>query len=139
MDVARAFSHFATATAKVVGKPQTFVVCVALVVLWAVTGPFFRFSDTWQLIINTATTVLTFLVVFLIQNTQNRDAAAIQAKLDELIVAGRAENRFVGIEHLTDRELEKMLAEVESYAQKLERERHGRRAGRYREDKPAGH
>jgi low affinity Fe/Cu permease len=128
MNLARAFSEFATATAKFVGKPQVFIACLVLVIVWAATGPLFHFSDTWQLIINTGTTVLTFLVVFLIQNTQNRDNAAVQAKLDELIIAGRAEKRFVGIEHLTDRELDKILSEVEAYAQLLQHERRGRRA-----------
>jgi low affinity Fe/Cu permease len=137
MNLTRAFSEFATATAKFVGRPFVFVACLILVIVWAASGPLFHFSDTWQLIINTGTTVLTFLVVFLIQNTQNRDNAAVQAKLDELILTGRAENRFIGIEHLTDRELEKILAEVESYAQLLQRERRGRRGRKDQADAAA--
>lgn len=108
------FVRFATLTAKIAGKPWTFIACLAIVVIWAVTGPVFRFSETWQLVINTGTTIITFLMVFLIQNTQNRDGAAMQAKLDELIYAvKKADARFIGIEHLTERELDKILEEVE--------------------------
>ena len=78
------FVRFATLTAKVAGKPWTFIACVGIVVIWAVSGPIFKFNETWQLVINTGTTIITFLMVFLIQNTQNRDGAAMQAKLDEL-------------------------------------------------------
>ena len=109
------FIRFATLTAKVAGKPWTFIACLAVVLIWAVSGPIFRFSETWQLVINTGTTIVTFLMVFLIQNTQNRDGAAMQAKLDELIFAIRqADARFIGIEHLTERELDAILAEVEA-------------------------
>ena len=101
----RSFAHTATAVAHAAGKPITFLMCCSVVVLWAVTGPAFGFSDTWQLVINTGTTIVTFLMVFLIQNTQNRDGAAIQAKLDELIRVGAAQNRFIGIEELTEEEL----------------------------------
>lgn len=96
-----------------------------------VTGPIFGFSDTWQLIINTGTTIVTFLMVFLIQNSQNRDSAAIQVKLDELIRTGTAQNSFVGIEHLTDEELAELRAKCEARA-KTERagEKSVRRAGR---------
>lgn len=109
------FAKFANATARIAGKPWTFVACVGVVVLWAVSGPVFGFSETWQLIINTGTTIVTFLMVFLIQNTQNRDGAAMQAKLDELLFAVRkADSRFIGIEHLTDKELKAILDEVEA-------------------------
>ncbi len=108
------FVRFATATAKVAGKPWTFIVCLGIVVLWAATGPVFKFNETWQLVINTGTTIVTFLMVFLIQNTQNRDGAAMQAKLDELVFAVKqADSRFIGIEHLTERELDAILEEVE--------------------------
>ena len=108
------FVRFATFTAKVAGKPWTFIGCLAIVLLWAVTGPIFKFSETWQLIINTGTTIITFLMVFLIQNTQNRDGAAMQAKLDELVFAVKqADERFIGIEHLTEKELDAILDEVE--------------------------
>ncbi len=100
------FSKIANAVANVAGKPVTFLGCCGIIVTWAVSGPVFGFSDTWQLIINTGTTIITFLMVFLIQNTQNRDGVAIQAKLDEIIRAGHGHNRFVGIEHLTEREVE---------------------------------
>jgi len=108
------FIRFATLTAKVAGKPWTFVVCLGVVLVWAVSGPVFGFNETWQLVINTGTTIVTFLMVFLIQNTQNRDGAAMQAKLDELIYAvKKADARFIGIEHLTEEELDAILAEVE--------------------------
>ena len=86
------FTRIATTVAHAAGKPAAFVICCAVIVVWAVSGPVFGFSDTWQLIINTSTTIITFLMVFLIQNTQNRDGAAIQTKLDELIRVGGAEN-----------------------------------------------
>lgn len=102
----KAFSKFSTAVARLTGKPITFALCVILIVVWGVTGPIFHYSDTWQLVINTGTTIITFLQVFLIQNTQNRDGAAIQAKLDELIRASAAQNQFIGVEDLTEDELE---------------------------------
>lgn len=109
------FVRFATLTAKVASKPWTFIACLAVVLIWAISGPIFKFSETWQLVINTGTTIVTFLMVFLIQNTQNRDGAAMQAKLDELIFAiKQADARFIGIEHLTERELDAILAEVEA-------------------------
>jgi low affinity Fe/Cu permease len=104
----KAFSKFASRTARVTGQPITFLACVAVVLLWAISGPFFGFSETWQLVINTGTTIITFLMVFLIQNTQNRDSEAVQAKLDALVLVSDAENDFVGIEDLTDRELREM-------------------------------
>ena len=111
----RLFVKFATATAKIAGKPWTFIGCLAIVLTWAATGPIFNFSETWQLVINTGTTVVTFLMVFLIQNTQNRDGAAMQAKLDELLFAVKqADDRFIGIEHLTEMELDAILMEVEA-------------------------
>ena len=92
------------------GSPFAFIACVTFVLIWAVTGPLFGFSDTWQLVINTSTTIITFLMVFLIQNTQNRDNGALHAKLDELIRARpSADNEFIGIEHLTDEELKEIL------------------------------
>ena len=105
MHTSKAFTHFATLVARTTGKPVTFALCVSAIVIWGLCGPIFHFSDTWQLVINTSTTIITFLQVFLIQNTQNRDGAAIQAKLDELIRASAAHNRFIGIEELTEEEL----------------------------------
>ena len=112
----KVFTNFAGAVARATGKPLTFALSVALIILWAVTGPFFGFSDTWQLVINTGTTIVTFLMVFLIQNTQNRDGAAIQTKLDELIRASAAQNLFVGIERLTEEELEELRQKCEARA-----------------------
>lgn len=102
------FAQIATKTANTAGKAYTFIIAFLIILIWAVTGPFFNYSDTWQLIINTGTTIITFLMVFIIQNSQNRDGAAIQVKLDELIRSSKAKNKFVGIEHLTDEEIEEL-------------------------------
>ncbi len=108
------FTRFAHTTARVTGNASTFVIAVAVIAAWAVTGPIFHYSDTWQLFINTGTTIVTFLMVFLIQNAQNRDASAMQAKLDELIHAvDKARDSFVGIEHLTQDELEQIKQKLE--------------------------
>ena len=96
------------------GQPLAFLLAVTVIVVWGVSGPVFAWSDTWQLVINTGTTIVTFLMVFLIQNSQNRDAAAMQAKLDELIRALRdAREQFIGIEHLPDTEIEEIRAHLE--------------------------
>jgi low affinity Fe/Cu permease len=116
MPISRLFADFAGIVAHAAGRPPAFAVSVLVIVLWAASGPLFGFSDTWQLIVNTATTVVTFLMVFLIQNTQNRDGAAIQAKLDELIRASAAQNLYIGIEHLSDEELEELRKKVEMRA-----------------------
>jgi low affinity Fe/Cu permease len=105
------FTRLAKATARVTGKPATFMLAVTVILAWVVTGPLFRFSDTWQLVINTATTVITFLMVFLIQATQNRDAEAVQVKLDELLRAtSGAHNALMDLEQLEERELDAILA-----------------------------
>ena len=114
------FTRIANAIAYAAGKPVTFLVCCTVIVVWAASGPMLGFSDTWQLIINTSTTIITFLMVFLIQNTQNRDGAAVQAKLDELIRASEAENRFIGIEHLTEAEVEEFRSKCEKAAKAKE-------------------
>jgi low affinity Fe/Cu permease len=108
------FTRIAAKMATAVGQPLAFVIAAVSILLWAVTGPMFHYSDTWQLIVNTSTTIVTFLMVFLIQNAQNRDAAAMQAKLDEIIRAIEpARNDYIGIEHLTEKELEEIRAEIE--------------------------
>jgi low affinity Fe/Cu permease len=99
------FSQISTAAAYQTGSPAMFIVSVLTVLIWLATGPIFHYSDTWQLVINTTTSILTFLMVFVIQNTQNRDGAAIQAKLDELIRTSAAQNKFIGIEQLTAEEI----------------------------------
>lgn len=107
------FARFSTACGVWTGHPLAFVISCALVLLWAVTGPLFGFSDTWQLVINTATTVVTYLLVFVIQNSQNRSDKAIQLKLDELILKlEAADNRFAGIEQRTEAELDKLGRQV---------------------------
>ncbi|SRR6266542_2118513 len=106
------FRKFAHRTSTSVGSPWAFVLASAVIIVWAATGPLFHFSDTWQLVINTSTTIVTFLMVFLIQNTQNRDAVAIHLKLDELIRALKgARNQLVDLEELSDAELEKLRQE----------------------------
>jgi len=106
------FSRFAHETARLSGKPAAFILAAAIVVVWGITGPLFNYSDTWQLVINTGTTIITFLMVFLIQNTQNRDTMALQVKLAELIIAVRgAHNRLATAEDLTEDELEQLHRE----------------------------
>ena len=114
MNMTKAFTTFANVVSRNAGRPITFMLCLAGVVVWALCGPAAKFSETWQLVINTSTTIITFLMVFLIQNTQNRDNAALQAKLDELIRSSSAKNGFIGIEKLTDRELEDILSSFDS-------------------------
>lgn len=113
------FTHFAKWTSRATGHPAAFVIAVLVIVVWAVTGPLFAFSDTWQLVINTGTTIVTFLMVFLIQNTQNRDSEAMQVKLDELIRAiDGAHNGLLDLEELTENDLERIKAHYEALARK---------------------
>jgi low affinity Fe/Cu permease len=112
------FSRFAKLTARITGKPVTFMIAVSVIVVWAITGPIFGFSDTWQLVINTGTTIITFLMVFLIQNTQNRDSEAMQVKLDELIRATEgAQNALLDLEELEEEELDRIKAGYEEIAE----------------------
>ena len=128
------FERFAQLVAGWAGRPPAFVLAFLVVVIWGVTGPLFQFSDTWQLVINTGTTIVTFLMVFLIQNAQNRDAAAIQAKLDELIRAAESgRNEFIGIEHLSEKQLIEIRDQLERECGREEPGRHegvGRVIGR---------
>ena len=113
------FNRFARWTSRTTGHPVAFVAAVLIIVVWAVTGPLFGFSDTWQLVINTSTTIVTFLMVFLIQNTQNRDSEATQLKLDELIRAvNGAHNGLLDLEELTEKDLERIKARYEELARK---------------------
>jgi low affinity Fe/Cu permease len=114
-----AFNNFAKHSAAVVGSPWAFVLAVIIVMTWVVTGPHFAYSDTWQLVINTGTTIVTFLMVFLIQNTQNRDAKAVHLKLDELIYGVRgARNSLIDLENLSDQELEVLQQQFERLRKK---------------------
>ena len=107
------FSTFAQVISRATGHPVAFLLAVVVVVVWAVTGPVFGYSDTWQLVINTGTTIVTFLMVFLIQNTQNRDTLALQLKLSELVLSQKgAHNSFVDLENLSEAQLEKMHADL---------------------------
>src|SRR3990167_4658578 len=115
----KVFTRFASAISRWTGHPVVFIGCCTIVVLWALSGPIFGFSDTWQLVINTGTTIITFLMVFLIQNTQNRDNNAIHAKLDELIRVSECDNYFIGIENLPQEELELLLKELDALAPQL--------------------
>ena len=117
----RFFGNLASRAAYLMGHPAAFFGAASACIIWAISGPIFHYSDTWQLVINTATTVLTFLAVFLIQNSQNRDGAAIQAKLDEILIAiKKARSSLVGIEHLTDTEVEALRAALEREARSPE-------------------
>ncbi len=116
MRAPKGFAEFASRVARAAGRPLTFAVSILAILAWGASGRLFGFSDTWQLVINTGTTIVTFLMVFLIQNTQNRDGAAIQAKLDELIRASAAHNRYIGIEGLTEEELDDLRARCASRA-----------------------
>jgi low affinity Fe/Cu permease len=122
------FTRFAVVVSEWTGKPVIFVLALLSVVLWGATGPIFGYSDTWQLVINTSTTIVTFLMVFLLQNAQMRDTRAIQAKLNELILTSAAENRFVGIENLDEEDLKHLDRLVEKAA-KREPEQHQDKAG----------
>jgi low affinity Fe/Cu permease len=125
------FSHAAGVTAHLMGKPLAFLIAVGLVIIWAASGPLFGFSDTWQLVINTSTTIVTFLMVFLIQNTQNRDTMALQLKLSELIlVISAAENRFAKAEDLSEEELEALHEELRQRAEHTLGTLHERRSER---------
>ena len=114
--ISKIFGKLANTVALASGRPLAFVAAVGVVLIWALSGPVFGYSDTWQLVINTGTTIVTFLMVFLIQNSQNRDSAATQVKLDELINASSAKNLYVGIEHLTDEELDDLRRKCEARA-----------------------
>ena len=133
------FVRFAQWVSHVTGRPITFFIAVATLAVWGVAGPLFGFSDTWQLVINTATTIITFLMVFVIQNTQNRDTASMHIKLDELIrVTKKARNVLLDLDHFDDSELEKLRQDYERLAREeiplhLERRRS---RGQSRSDKP---
>ena len=140
------FRKFANKTSEIVGSPWAFITAVAIIVVWSVTGPIFGFSDTWQLVINTGTTIITFLMVFLIQNTQNRDAKAIHLKLDELLrgVEG-ARTSMVDLEDLSDEDLKKLQEDFQRLRERspnlvdddiewIESELHGRVAHENKEE-----
>ena len=129
MKIAKTFNRLAQATAKFTGNPICFCLAAVTVVVWAVTGPLFGFSETWQLVINTGTTIVTFLMVFLIQNTQNRDTEAMQIKLDELIfVTELANNELLDLEELEEVELDRLRLRYEQMAVSAKREREKREA-----------
>jgi low affinity Fe/Cu permease len=113
------FTRFAKRTSTLTGRPVTFIIAVFVILGWAITGPLFHYSDTWQLVINTSTTIITFLMVFLIQNTQNRDTEALQIKLDELIRAiDTASNTLLDLEEMDDKELDRIRATYTELARK---------------------
>ncbi len=123
------FTAFANSSAAAVGSPAAFLIAVATIICWIITGPFFHYSDAWQLVVNSWTNVMTFLVVFLIQNSQNRDSRAINLKLDELIRSTeRAHNEMIDIEKLSDQELESLAKRYERFRQEWDERRSGRDA-----------
>src|SRR5262245_9545390 len=118
------FTRLTKATARASGRPVTFLLAAAVILIWAALGPSFRFSDTWQLVINTGTTIVTFMMVFLIQSTQNRDTEAIQVKLDELIRAvGHARNELLDLEELEEKDLDELKGTFIDLAKKARHER----------------
>jgi len=118
------FNSFSNVVTKATGKPAAFIIATLVIIIWAVTGPIFKFSDTWQLVINTGTTIITFLMVFVIQHSQNKDTVAIQLKLNELIAASHeASNRLISIEDLTDEELDVLKKFYTHLAQLAKKER----------------
>ena len=122
------FTRFSKSASRAMGHPVAFIAALCVIVLWSVTGPAVGFSDTWQLVINTGTTIVTFLMVFLIQNTQNRDTAAIQLKLDEIIrVLEKADNALLDLEELEEKDLERIRADYERLAESA---KSGREVGR---------
>ena len=131
--VSKLFANLANAVARAAGRPAAFILASAIILAWGVLGPIFRYSDTWQLVINTGTTIVTFLMVFLIQNSQNRDNAAIQVKLDELIRVSAVKNMFVGIEHLTAEELDELRERCEAHAKRRHPHPHPRQYDNHRE------
>lgn len=119
------FARFAQHVSHVTGRPTAFVSAIAVIMVWAVSGPLFDYSNTWQLVINSCTTIITFLMVFVIQNTQNRDTAALHIKIDELIrVTGRARNILIDLEELDDRDLEHLRKDFERLAEEGRRRAH---------------
>lgn len=132
MDEKRSFfNRFAKKAAVVTGKPITFVLAVIIIIVWASLGPIFGFSDTWQLVINTSTTIITFLMVFLIQNTQNRDGEAVQIKLDELIRSIKgARNQMMNLEEMDERELDRIRKEYLDLAEHAEKHLNEKREDR---------
>jgi low affinity Fe/Cu permease len=123
------FTRFSKWSARAAGRPRAFVLAVVVLLVWAISGPFFGFSDTWQLVINTGTTIVTFLMVFLIQSTQNRDSEALQVKMDELIRANKgAHNALLDLEELEEEELDKIRDEYEKLAERARSTLHKRRS-----------
>ena len=130
------FTRFAKRTARASGQPLAFGIALLVLIAWAVSGPLFHFSDTWQLIINTGTTIVTFLMVFLIQNTQNRDSEALHLKIDELIRANRgAHNALLDLEDLEERELDIIRADYEKLAENARKTLQKRKAGGHKQSK----
>jgi len=126
------FAHFAQSTAVWTGHPTAFLLALSVVVIWIITGPIFSYSDTWQLVINTGTTIVTFLMVFLIQNTQNRDMMAVQLKLSELVLAKKGlENKYATIEDLSDAELEELHNDCRARATVAEQHLQRRRGAKH--------
>jgi low affinity Fe/Cu permease len=135
--LSQSFRRFAEATARYSGKPAAFLSAAAIILVWALTGPIFNFNDTWQLVINTGTTIITFLMVFLIQNSQNRESAALQIKLDELIRATEAHNGLLDLEDVDEETLDRIRENYRKLANQREQQAQQERSADRREQKSA--
>ncbi len=120
------FNRFSTAVTRITGRAYTFITAIGIVLIWGITGPVFNFSDTWQLVINTGTTIVTFLMVFVIQHSQNKDTIALQLKLDELLAASTASNKLISVEDLTDEELDVMKKFYAHLSEETQKEKKNR-------------
>lgn len=137
-NLSKFFNRFSVVVTKATGSAYAFIIAVVVIIVWGVTGPIFKFSDTWQLVINTGTTIITFLMVFIIQHSQNKDTIALQLKLNELIAASHASNKLIGVEDLTDEEMALMKKFYEHLSGLTKKEKQNKVHSLEEEDKIEG-